>query len=215
MKKILLLTTTFFLSYCSHAQRKGLWIAPQLSLGFGTMSGISSIDMDAKFAFNFNAGADAWYMFTNNIGAGMGLSYGAYATKWNADGTGMDFIAAQATMDIPVFFRYVSGVRNGFFVQAGFINSFLLGAEEKYEIDGEEVLKKTGKGAKNDFNTFSIYPYAFLGANIACGNRVQLSVGPYFQFQANNNFSDDSHLNGHYFIFGAKVSAGIFTLRQK
>ena len=217
MKKMMLTAACLVALNYANAQRQGLWIAPQFSLGFGTMSSISDDDMESKFALNFNAGADVYYMFTNNIGAGMGLAYGAYATKWRDEGpiANTDFIAAQGTLDVPMFFRYTSGVRNGFFVQAGFIHSFTLAAEERIEIDEDLLSKKTGSAAKSDFSSYSIYPFIFLGGNIACGNRVQLSVGPYFQFQANDNFKEASGLSGHYFIAGVKLGVGIFAFKPQ
>ncbi len=213
-KTMLMLACMATLNYAS-AQRQGLWIAPQFSLGIGSMSSISDDDMESKIALNFNGGADVYYMFTNNIGAGVGLAYGAYATKWRDEGpiANTDFIAAQGTLDVPMFFRYTSGVRNGFFLQAGLIHSFTLAAEERIEIDGDLFTKETGSAAKNDFSSYSIYPFIFFGGNIACGNRVQLSVGPYFQFQANDNFKETSGLSGHYFIAGIKLGVGIFAFK--
>ncbi|HEU4609624.1 MAG TPA: outer membrane beta-barrel protein, partial [Chitinophagaceae bacterium] len=127
-----LITIAAVSALCSAANaqgRKGLWISPSASLGVGTMADayVPAPGFDTKFSVNFAIGAEASYMFTDNIGAGTGINFAGYGYLFRAEdgGNKMDYIGSQAFLEIPVFFRFVAGRGgNGFFTNVGFINGF-------------------------------------------------------------------------------------------
>jgi hypothetical protein len=216
MKKIALSILTLTTLFTANAQRKGLWIAPQLTIGAGTMTGVSPSIWSPDASAIFMLGADAYYMFTNNIGVGTGIHYGGYGTQFSSFDSGdkLTYNGTQVTFDVPVFLRLVSGNGGGFFAHFGVTHSFMLTAEETLKINGSEYAKVTGSDAKVDFQSYSISPFVYFGGNVRCGNKVQMTIGPSIQYQLNNNFSNAAGLEGHYLTFALKVGVGIQAYKQ-
>lgn len=218
MKKIILSLIIFTCTLSVHAQRQGLWIAPHFTIGAGTMTqhAPSFLDVDASAVFAL--GGDVYYMFNNHIGAGTGMAFGGYGYQWtyNFYSESLEYTGTQGTVDIPLYFRYVSGKGgNGFFVNAGLIHHFLITAKEKVKGSGHQLYTTEGSEAREDFAKWTISPFVYFGGNIRCSNKVQMTLGPQITYQLPDNFSEDSGLNGHYLIFALKLGVGIHTWSKK
>jgi len=174
--------------------------------------------LDPQFSVILGVGVEASYMFGDHFGIGTGVNYTGYGYLWEGYGAGVggtiSYTGAQSMLEVPIFLRMVSGNGGGFFVNFGLINSFLLGSEQKVELSGDEIAKATGSESNADFASVSISPFVYLGGNIRCGNRVQMTVGPQFSYQLNTNFSNSSGLDGHYFNIALKVGVGIHAYKR-
>ena len=207
MKKILTAITLLTSTYLANAQREGLWIAPQFTIGGGTMTDVFPTAYSPDATAIFNIGVDGYYMFGNHFGVGTGVNYGAYAYQWT--GNSLQLNGTQIKMDVPVYLRLVSCSRGGgFFAQFGLMNSILLSAEETIKQGGTET-KFTGREGKEGHESYSISPFVYFGGSIRCGNKVNMTLGPIIQYQLSNNFTSDSGLEGHYLLFGFKMGVGI------
>lgn len=153
MKKALFTGSLIAATFLSYGQRKGLWIAPTLSIGAASYWNAYNGDMSGA---NYGLGLDATYMFSSKIGITTGASYQHFSI--------FDYRYA---LQIPLYLRFVSG-RNGagFFIQTG--ASFgAMSTEPRYN-------------GRNIYYTESGYVSAHLnfGWYIRSGNKTHMTLGP-------------------------------------
>lgn len=117
-KKLILSTFAATSVLLSYGQRTGLWITPHMAVGAGTMTDTYPLEWTPKASAIFTIGADATYMFNNHIGVATGITYGGYGFLWEQinlrDGEKVEVQCAQATLDVPIYFRAVTGSGGGF-----------------------------------------------------------------------------------------------------
>jgi hypothetical protein len=165
------------------------------------------VDMNKSFTFGMNAGAEAGYNFTDNIGAGIGLLYSHQGQdyKFTYTVTGPATLKGTSSLNyfkMPFLFHFTAPMGNNvsFIGSAGFYVAILMGYKNVMTSTfsgGSDVETAKGStftdtytdtyGSGSDVGTFLFKPYTSsdFGGLLEAGFQFELSKNMYLPLTLN------------------------------
>lgn len=212
-------------SYAKPNSRSGFWVRPAIAGGASTLTGynlkVNGYIFTPETKAHLSVGVDVGGMFNDHVGlfAGVHFSETQYDLRYSNYKGYVSLNGETGYVDVPLYFRFVTSQykRLGYFMDVGFVNSFLASckavAESKVYTGGSNRREENDNSEKI-YQSFSFAPFMYLGFNIPAGSRLDINVGPAVSYQATNLFDDmtnedGSKLTGHYLNFAIKAAFGI------
>jgi len=184
-KKVLLLAFFLFIanySYSQDASRKGIYIAPMVSIGMGSATGEDFIESISEGIDNIEVGLPAYafgihagYMFTNKIGVMTGVNIRHYSDEMDHS---LNSSGMRKDLEIPFYFRVITSKPNrvGFFANAGVTPAFRIASGNESGDHTVYGLFSYNNGYNQDI--FNVSFGANFGLNIPMGNLGNIDIGP-------------------------------------
>lgn len=181
------------------------------------MTGISGMadNLESRIARAYGFGFDFSYMLREHTGVGTGIEWRGYAFTWrqNTGSVPTDYLGEQAQINIPVYFRYMKNDK--FVFDAGVINSFVLGGQQKIKTGDEVRLRSSYARADADYRRYTIAPFVYFGCHIGITRNMSVTAGPEISYQVSSNFSKQSGLSGHHLCAGIKLGLAMHAIRTQ